>query len=324
MKRFIRGLMVWNMGLLLLRGNVWGMPARSYYELIIRKEPFGAMAAEHSNATDSVTAVDAERVREESNKIQLCAMTFTPDGRTAVGLIDNGVSPPAYITLFEGETANGLSLLFSDLDREIATFRRDGVDFTLALGLGLIETITPERFAQQQQQAEEQAARQAERERKKPNSLAEQLVAMQLSLPPDVEAPPLPIPQADPEDFTKKFDPNKEAAEPETEREALVQAGVEQLKEAMAAGESPHDYLQRLVVHRQEEVKRQRAEQQAAKAALEEQLAAGALSAEAQAQLRRQANIDLMKKGVEPLSPINDLTHEEQAAIDAALNAVQP
>ena len=303
--------------------QAWAPKSRAAYDDIVRAEPFGPMAAEvfGAQADPETPIVTQEMVEEESNKIQLCAMTVTPDGRTAVGLIDNGVQPPAYITLFDGDESNGLELLISDLDREFATFRRDGVTFTLGLGLGLMETITPELLAQRQAQAEEEAAAEAERKRKSANSLAEQLIAMQLSLPPDVEAPPLPIPIGDAAVFTREFDPGKERAAPETETEALIQAGVDELKEAVASGESPQDYLKRLVEARQKEVERQKAEKQAAQAALDQELATGGLSDDDAAYLRRRTNIELMKKGVVPLNPVDDLTDAERAEIDAALAA---
>ena len=306
-----------------LAQGAWEPRAREHYALIIDKEPFGPMAAETAGG-EAVPEATPEQVREESNKVQLCAMTVTPDGRTAVGIIDNGANPPVYITLFDGESSNGLELIVSDLDREFATFRRDGITFTLGLGLGLLETITPELLAQREAEAQELAANDEERKRKSANSLAEQLIAMQMSLPPDVEAPPLPIPHGDAAAFTKEFDPNKARSEPQTETEALVQAGVEELKAAVAAGESPQDYLRRLVAHRQQEVQRQQAEKQAAQNALDQELAAGGLSESDAAYLRRRTNIELMKKGVVPLTPVNDLSDSERAEIEAALNASQP
>lgn len=302
---------------------------KAYYELIISSEPFGPMAVEVQAEAETSAVVDPQKVKEESNKINLCAMTETPDGRTAVGLIDNGVNPPAYLTLFDGESANGLELLFSDLDGEFATFRREGITFTLGLGLGLVETITPERFVQQQRQAQEElakaeadAAAAAERERKKPNSLAEQLIAMQMSLPPDVEAPPLPIPMGDDIDFTQEFEPGKERGAPESETEAIVQAGVAELKEAVASGESAQSYLRRLVEHRSAEVQRQKREQAAAREAIEATLSTGQFSEADAAVIKRQANLELMKKGVVPLEPVDNITAAEQAEIDAALEAL--
>ena len=279
-----------------LAQGAWEPRAREHYALIIDKEPFGPMAAETAGG-EAVPEATPEQVREESNKVQLCAMTVTPDGRTAVGIIDNGANPPAYITLFDGESSNGLELIVSDLDREFATFRRDGITFTLGLGLGLLETITPELLAQREAEAQELAAADEERKRKSANSLAA---------------------------FTKEFDPNKARSEPQTETEALVQAGVEELKAAVAAGESPQDYLRRLVAHRQQEVQRQQAEKQAAQNALDQELAAGGLSESDAAYLRRRTNIELMKKGVVPLTPVNDLSDSERAEIEAALNASQP
>lgn len=297
-----------------------GLGDRARYDFIIAREPFGPMSGDTGTEETGTQVQDTQKVVEESNKIQLCAMTVTPDGRTAVGLIDNGVNPPAAITLFDGERSNGLELLLSDLDGEFATFRRDGVTFTLRLGLGLVETITPELLAQRQEQAEQAAEQAAEAERKRPNSLAEQLIAMQMSLPPDVEAPPLPIPIGDAEMFIKAFDANKPVAEPETEREALIKAGVEELKEAVASGESPQEYLRRLVEHRRKEVLRQQEEKRAAQESLKAELSAGGLSKEDETYIRRRTNIELMKKGVVPLSPVNDLTPAEQAEIEAAQN----
>lgn len=294
---------------------------RSYYELIITSEPFGPMAA-NVDAVEEIVQQDPEKVQEESSKIQLCAMTFTPDGRTAVGLIDNGISPPGYITLFDGDESNGLTMLLSNLDEEYATFSRDGVVFTLKLGLGLMETITPELLAQREAEVAEEEAQAAEIERKRPNSLAEQLIAMQMSLPPDVEAPPLPIPILNTEDFVREFDPKKERAEPETESEALIQAGVDELREAVASGETPQEYLKRLVEHRRQEVKRQQEEKALAQENLDRQLAeSGEISEETEAYIRRRTNIELMKKGVVPLTPVDDLSESEQAEINAALEA---
>ena len=294
---------------------------KSFYDLIIKSEPFGPMAAETDTAIEAVPEQDPVKVQEESSKIQLCAMTYTPDGRTAVGLIDNGTNPPGYITLFDGDVSNGLTLILSDLDEEYATFTRDGVTFTLKLGLGLIETITPELLAQREAEQVEEAIEAEEIERKRPNSLAEQLIAMQMSLPPDVEAPPLPIPILNTEDFVKEFDPNKQKGEPQTESEALIQAGVAELKDAVAAGESPQDYLKRLVAHRQQEVKRQQEEKALAQQELDRQLAeAGQISPETEAYIRRRTNIELMKKGVVPLTPVDDLTDDEQTEINTALD----
>ena len=292
---------------------------RAYYELIIKSEPFGPMAPDEPEIAEEIIVQDPEKVKEESSKIQLCAMTYTPDGRTAVGLIDNGSNPPGFITLFDGDESNGLTMVLSNLEEEYATFTRDGVMFTLKLGLGLMETITPELLAQREEEAILEEEAQAEIERKRPNSLAEQLIAMQMSLPPDVEAPPLPIPILDTEDFVREFDPNKERGEPETDEEALIQAGVAELHDAVASGETPQEYLKRLVEHRQQEVKRQQDEKARAQQELDEQLASGNLSKETEAYLRRRTNIELMKKGVVPLTPVDDLTEEEQAEIDAAL-----
>lgn len=295
---------------------------KARYQPIIDCLPFGAMAQEiEPDAPPEIPQIDPELVKEESSKIQLCAMTWTPDGRTAVGLVDNGVEPAAYITLFDGDVCNGLTLILSDLNEEYATFERDGITFTLKLGLGLIETITPGLLAQREEEAiiaEEEAA---EIQRKRPNSLAEQLIAMQMSLPPDIEAPPLPIPMGEVEDFTREFDPNKERGEPQTEEEALIQAGTEELKAAAAAGESPQEYLKRLVEHRQKEVERQQSEKKRAQEDLDAAIASGRHSEEDIAELRRQLNIDLMKRGVVPLNPVNDLSEEEQAEIDAALES---
>ncbi len=304
-------------------GALIGAPKpKAYYELIITSEPFGPMAADAPTEEEVLPEQDPIKVQEESSKIQLCAMTYTPDGRTAVGLIDNGTNPPGYITLFDGEESNGLTMILSDLDEEFATFTREGVTFTLKLGLGLIETITPELLAQREAEQIEEEIQAEEIERKRPNSLAEQLIAMQMSLPPDVEAPPLPIPILDTEEFLKEFNPNKEKTEPQTEGEALIQAGVDELHEAVATGETPQEYLKRLVAHRREEVKRQQEEKALAQEELDRTLAeSGNISKETEDYIRRRANIELMKKGVVPLTPVEDLTEAEQAEIDAALSA---
>ncbi len=96
---------------------------------------------------------------------------------------------------------------------------------------------------------------------------------------------------------------------------------MDELKEAVAAGESPQDYLKRLVEHRQKEVRRQQEEKRAAEATLKAELSADGLSKDDEAYIRRRTNIELMKKGVVPLSPVNDLSPAEQAEIDAARDA---
>lgn len=312
--------------LLLLFTGILTISATAYpksrYKPIIDCLPFGPMAEEADpNAVPEVVQQDPELVKEESSKIQLCAMTWTPDGRTAVGLVDNGVEPAAYITLFDGESSNGLTLILSNLTEEYATFERDGITFTLKLGLGLIETITPDLLAQREEEAIIAEAEEAERKRKRPNSLAEQLIAMQMSLPPDIDAPPLPIPMGNIEDFTREFDPNKEREAPQTETEALIQAGTDELKAAAEAGESPQDYLKRLVEHRKKEVERQQAEKKRAQEDLDALISSGRHTEEEIAEIRREINIDLLKRGVVPLNPVDDLSDLEQAEIDAALDA---
>jgi hypothetical protein len=188
--------------------------------------------------------------------------------------------------------------------------------------LGLIETITPELLAERRAAEEVAVEEERERKRKRPNSLAEQLIAMQMSLPPDIEAPPLPIPpDEDVEAFTRKFDPDKVEEEPQTETEAIIKAGTAELEEAAALGERPQDYLRRLVKHRQQEVERQQEEKKRAQEALDEALASGTYSEEEAQALRRETNIELMKRGVVPLSPVEDLSEEEQEEINAALDA---
>ncbi|MEG1932959.1 MAG: hypothetical protein RR133_00035 [Kiritimatiellia bacterium] len=292
---------------------------KEYYKVILTAKPFGEMAA---NAETTSATLDPVKVEEESNKIQLCAMTITPNGRTAVGLIDSGITPQGYIVLFDGESSNNLEMILSDYEGEFATFRRDGVTFTLKLGMGLIETVTPETLAAKEAEEAKKAAEKAQQEPRH-NSLAEQLIAMEMSLPPDVEAPPLPLPIGDPELFVKKFDENKEESEPATESEAIVKAGVEELKTAIANGETPQSYLKRLTEHRQKEVERQQSEKKQAQEALQAKLEQNEVSADDEAYIRRRTNIELIKKGVVPLSPVNDLSEAEQSEINAAINAVQ-
>ncbi len=293
---------------------------QSYYQPIIDALPFGPMAT-HVASTEAQEEIPQEIVEELSNEVSLCAMTITPDGRVAVGLIDKALNPPAYIVLFDNDINNGLELVYSDYDTEVATFKREGVLFSLQLGLGLIETITPQTIANRKAQDEKKQIEEAAK-RPPPNSLAEQLISMQMSLPPDIEAPPLPIPMGDPEIFTRSFDPNREQREPETEEEAIVQAGVEELKAAVAAGETPQDYLKRLVEHRQKEVERQQEEKRLAQETLDAQLAEGHFSQEDETYIRRRTNIELIKKGVVPLSPVEDITEEEEKEINAALDAL--
>ncbi len=292
---------------------------KSRYQPIIDALPFGAMAEATATAAPQQAATQ-EEIEELSNEINLCAMTITPEGRVAVGLIDNALDPPAYIVLFDSDEKNGLELVLSDYDREIATFKREDILFTLQLGLGLVETVTPQSLAEAKAAEAEAVAQAEEAKRKRPNSLAEQLIAMQLSLPPDVEAPPLPIPMGDPEIFTRTFDPSREGEAPETEEQAIVQAGVEEMKAAIAAGESPQEYLKRLVEHRQKEVERQKEEKRIAQENIERDVAENNLNADEEAYIRRRTNIELMKKGVVPLNPVNDLSDDEIDEINTALD----
>lgn len=292
------------------------------YECIIQAKPFGEIASAQSETDTQVveTLITSEEVEEEANKLSLCAMTIMPDGEAAVGLIDNGVQPPANLLLKQGERSNDLEVLLVDYDNEIATFQRGEITFTLKYGAGLIETVTPESLAEERRLKEEAALAEEEtaiNKRPRYNSIAEQLIAMQMSLPPNVEAPPLPIPRGDIASLTKKFYEDEEGedeSEPQTEMEAIVKEGVEEMKASAQEGETAQSYLQRLTEHRQQEVERQKEEQEAARQTLQEQIIEDEESAE---YIRRRTNIELIKKGVVPLNPVTLTTEEEQELIDA-------
>ena len=69
-------------------------------------------------------------------------------------------------------------------------------------------------------------------------------------------------------------------------------------------------------------MKRQQEEKALAQEELDRTLAeSGNISKETEDYIRRRANIELMKKGVVPLTPVEDLSEAEQAEIDAALSA---
>lgn len=295
--------------------------AFSRYELIIAKEPFGAMAADApaEGASAPMTAEQEEQVNQIVQQISLCAMTIMPDGRTAVGVIDSSQQPVAYTVLFDGDEYRGLSVVFSDYEEELATFEKDGLAFTLKLGKGLVETVTAESLEAERAAkalAEAEVA-EPEPERRPFNSPAEQLIAMQMSLPPNIEAPPLPMIVGDVAQLTKKFDETRaDDEEPQDDLDEVVKAGVEELKAAAQEGESAQSYIQRLTEHRQQEVKRQQEEQAVAQQVLEEEEAQAATDEDAE-YLRRRTNIELIKKGVVPLDPV-ELTHEEEKELSEA------
>ncbi len=290
------------------------------YQSIIEAKLFGEIAAVEDDAQANqkpVNEATPEEVKQEAEKLTLCAMTIMPDGRAAVGLIDAGVQPAASLLLYQGDKANGLEVVIVDYASEIATFKRGEILFTLKYGAGQIETITQEMLDEKRAQ-ETAALAKAKHDPKKPryNSLAEQLIAMEMSLPPDVQAPPLPIPAG--VDLTKPFDPDaaKPQADPESqpaqaELDDIVQAGMAELKDAKLAGESPQSYIERLSAHRAKEFERQQAEKAQAKQDIEDALANQSLSEADRDYIKRRTNIELIKKGVVPLENI-ELTKEEE------------
>lgn len=286
-----------------------------HYQVIIDRMPFGAMASgvqSEADTPEDMQFVAAEEVQQLAAKLTMCAMSIMPDGRYAVGIIDSSVTPAVSHILSQGDgPVEGITLDLVDIESKVATFSKDGITFSLKLGVGIVETLTEETLAEEQRKREEEAAALAAA-KPRPNTLAEQLLRMQTSVPPDVEAPPLPIIQGDMASLTKPFDPDQEKKEPEDEHDEIVQQGLEELKASVKAGETPQQYFERLQAHNREEARRQQAEKRAA-AELEKELAKNLETEQERADLRRRINIELLKKGVVPLDNENIiLTPEEE------------
>lgn len=288
----------------------------SPYQVIIDRMPFGAIEAEASaDALDQAGPppefVASQEVQQMAAKLVMSTIAMMPDGRPAVGVTDASQSPAvSHILVVDDPPVGGLTLELVDFTGMVATFSKGGVPFSLKLGSGIVETMTPESLAAAEKQRLEEAEAAA---KPRANSLAEQLLRMQLSVGPDVEAPPLPMISGDLASLTKPFDPERKNEAPKDEIDEIVAQGIEQMRQSEAAGETPQQYLERLQAHQKAEALRQQEEKKAALSD-EKELIKHARSEEEEEQIRRRLNIELMKKGVTPLEPV-DLTPEEEKEI---------
>ncbi len=291
------------------------------YQVIIDRQPFGPMAPDPAPpgtepAGPAPDFAATEEVQQLAGKLVMSAMITLPGGQTAVGVTDTTRSPSVSHLIAQGDPpVDGITLELVDFTDKIATFSKSGITFSLRLGSGIVETLTPELLARREQQ---RLAEAAAREPPKPryNSLAEQIIAMQMSVGPDVEAPPLPIITGDLAALTKPFDPERPPEAPQTETDHLVAQGIEELRRSVEAGETPQQYIDRLQTHQRAEAQRQQQEKKIA-AEAEKELLKNARTAADEARIRRRMNIELLKKGVTPLEPIT-LTPEEDRELKEA------
>jgi len=119
---------------------VWSAPTAqpfSYYQPILDRMPFGTPPPNFDAApVDPVAAKNEEQAKVErqnlAKRVNMSAVTVTPEGHTAVGFTDLAKKLNHYLLV--GETADGWKVLAADYDEETATLEKDGINVTLKLG----------------------------------------------------------------------------------------------------------------------------------------------------------------------------------------------
>jgi hypothetical protein len=173
------------------------------YQVIIDRAIFGkpppAKVAPVAAPVPDPTQKQAEAL---AKKITLKAVNRTPSGNTAVGLVDNDAKPPRILYLNVGDTVDGYTILAADNDAETATIEKDGIVISLQLGAGLVVAATPPAAAPVERPQIGRVDRgsaalelHTEQPKREPalTTVTEQLIAMELSIPPGIVAPPLPM-----------------------------------------------------------------------------------------------------------------------------------
>jgi hypothetical protein len=293
----------------------------SDYQTILDRMPFGALPPNFGEVPPEVPAqTDAQTQalqQKIAQQINMSAINVTPDGSTAIGFTDLGAKPPANYYLPVGTSAGGWTVVDADYDLEVAIIEKDGIQINLKLGKGLIDAAALQALiaaagpaAPPPSALQPAAAAAAEGPLKKRREAAfktgtEQLLSMQLDLPPGVEAPPLPLLTDDmlAKDVEKALKTTINLEEDDTEKDVAlkteVAAAKEEMKSHLAQGGTATSYLERLRERRDQEVARQQEEREAAREKLRE--LATKITAEELKKQRRAINQRLIEEGIDPV-----------------------
>lgn len=273
-------------------GGGAALPPFSEYAVILERKPFGDLAkVEQAPGVDPAEAAQAEQQKKDeqalARQIDLVAVNITPRGKLAVGIVDKSTKPSRSLYIAVGESEFGYTVVDANFDEETAVIEKDGTSVTLKLGKGLVE-------AKPEGDGEEQAS------------------GMPVPGVPFLNAPVQPgMPRAGMPNFRGM----PWGGVPPGGGEAGAPAG----------GETPRGirppwfhgnrggYRDRVRMNRMADAQAQAEEQ----ARMREELKSYAETAtkEAAAKREREMNLELVKQGKEPLSPI-ELTPEEDAELE--------
>lgn len=123
------------------------LPPFSEYEVILDRKPFGDLVK--ASPQDQVAEDAAEAARAEEQKkneqalarqIDLVAVNITPRGKVAVGIVDKSAKPSRSLYLSVGESEFGYTIVDANFEEETASIEKDGTTITLKLGKGLVDT----------------------------------------------------------------------------------------------------------------------------------------------------------------------------------------
>ncbi len=246
------------------------MPPFEYYEVIITRQPFGALSAAKGIAVEPPDADEMRQAQEEqklARQIHMVAVNRTPAGRIAVGFVDKAAKPEKHYYLNVGESADGFTVVEASFQDESATLTKEEVTITLKLGQGLVSGGAP--AAELPRGAGRQAA------------LPVAIAARSPALPTPPVRPPVTAP-----------------------------AVVPSTPPAAARAVSAESFRERLTRQRAEREAAEAARQQ--RAALDVEAAAQKITKEELEKQTREINLNLIRQGMRPISPIT-LTPEEDA-----------
>ena len=293
-------------------GAAWAPAALARYEGILARMPFGLPPP--PPATPPPAAPPATPPPPPfATKLTLCAINRTPMGSLAVGFTDASQNPIHSYYLDVGETQDGFTAVSADFDQECAEIAKDGTTITLWLnaskrdvkaGAGA-STTRPSPLALARTETKPTVPDGFFRQPNRPmfTNAVEQLLSMELSVPPGTDAPPLPIVDDMPRDTRKALSSVIVIETNDTEAVAAHKENIgwakAELKSHIQEGGSTSSYLQTLKARRAAEIARQKEAREQAEARIRD-LANKLSTAEMEKQLE-EVNKTLTDNGVEPI-----------------------
>lgn len=248
----------------------WSPPPFSRYAGILNRMPFGQPPPPPPPPPPVVSRPPPPPIF--ASQLTLCAINRTLAGTVAVGLVDRSVTPPHNYYLDVGETENGLTVVTADFDAEVAVIEKEHYPVTLHLnsgpGAGGAPVVASEQSAiavaaNDGSLETPLAPPEAEPPHKQAfSSCTEQLLAMELSVPAGVSAPPLPYDEGMEGDVGKALNQVIVIEADDTEAVAALKENIglakEELRSHLQNGGSFKSYLQVLKDRREEEIARQK------------------------------------------------------------------